>query len=314
VVNVPQRGVGEKSLELLAQWAKERGTNLLEACGSESARGRIRGRAKAGLAAFAELLDRLEAVREASAFDALNLVIDEIDYRDWLARSAERDDVDREANVDELLSNAETYDRETPDGRLRGFLQDVALVSDADSFDASAPRVALMTLHTAKGLEFPVVFMAGLEEELLPHARAIQDAWGQGEDGVEEERRLAYVGMTRAREKLFLTHAKTRRHFGGEQFCRPSRFLDEIPGELIDGYAAEEDEADVLGEFDSGGAGQDVREGDWVEHDHFGRGRIDQLVGSGVNARATVRFDLHGTKQLLLQYARLEVVRRGSGG
>jgi len=325
VVNVPQRGVGDKSVELLASWAAERGVSLMAACSSEEARSRVRGRGKSGVAAFAELARRFEDLREVPAFDALNLVIELTGYRDWLARSTERsterNDVDREANVDELLSNAETYDRDTPEGGLRGFLQDIALVSDADSFDADQPRVALMTLHTAKGLEFPVVFMPGLEEELLPHARAIQEAWSSddvgsgGGDGVEEERRLAYVGMTRAREKLVLTHAKYRRHFGSEQFCRPSRFLDEIPSELIDGYTAEEDEADLLGAYDGADldGAADLKQGDRVEHEHFGFGRIDLLVGAGANARATVRFDLHGTKQLLLQYARLTLIGRGGG-
>jgi DNA helicase-2/ATP-dependent DNA helicase PcrA len=174
-----------------------------------------------------------------------------------------------------------------------------------------------MTLHTAKGLEFPFVFIAGMEEELLPHARAIAEAWASGEgdggeDGVEEERRLAYVGMTRARERLHLTHARSRRHFGAEQFCRPSRFLDELPPELVEGGGDPfgEDEADTLGEYD-GGAGPELREGDLVEHDHFGRGVVETLLGTGVNARATVRFEHHGRKQLLLQYARLEVLRRG---
>ncbi len=325
VVNVPQRGVGAKSIELLASWAAERRVPLALACGSQEARAGVRGRGKAGLAAFAELVRRLEDLRDVAATDALKLVVELTGYREWLARAADRDDVDREANVDELISNAETYDREGPaggEGGVRGFLQDIALVSDADGFDEAEPRVALMTLHTAKGLEFPVVFMAGLEEELLPHARAIHPVGdlgdrgdGEGEQGVEEERRLAYVGMTRAREKLLLTHAACRRHFGGEQFCRPSRFLDEIPVELVDGYAAEEDEADVLGEYQAadGDGAVDLKQGDWVEHAHFGRGRVDLLVGSGINARATVRFAHHGSKLLLLQYARLTLVGRGGG-
>jgi DNA helicase-2/ATP-dependent DNA helicase PcrA len=317
VINVPLRGVGDRSIEVLAQWAASRGVSLLSACQSEEARASVRGRGRAGIAAFAGLMENLAPFAGRSATEAIHAVVEETEYLEWLARSAERDDVDREANVEELVTNAETYDALDSEGGLRGFLQDIALVSDADTFDENDARVSLMTLHTAKGLEFPVVFIAGMEEELLPHARAIQDAWGDeggSETGVEEERRLCYVGMTRAKERLFLTHAKTRRHFGGEQYCRPSRFLDEIPPSLVDGYTAEEDEADVLGEFAPDGDGQqDLREGDWVEHDHFGRGRVDALVGRGANARATVRFDYHGTKQLLLQYARLTVVRRGGG-
>ena len=308
-INVPQRGVGDRSLESLAAWASAHGSSLAAAAGSSEALAGIRGRAKRGLASFAELLARLGSLADASALVALDQVLEETDYVDWVARSAERDDVDRVANVEELRTHAESYDRQNPDGGLRGFLQDIALVSEGDGYAEDQPKVALMTLHTAKGLEFPVVFVAGLEEELLPHARAVQesgDAWGSEGKGVEEERRLMYVGMTRAKERLFLTHAQLRRHFGSEQYCRPSRFLEELPPELVEGYTAEEDGPGALGEYvPAPDQGPELRAGDRVEHDHFGCGRVEQLVGQGVNARATVRFDHHGTKQLLLQYARL---------
>ena len=338
VVNVPQRGVGDRSLELLSAWARQRGVPLLEAAGSEEARSTIRGRAKNGLAAFSGLFELLSSYRDGPAAEALKAVLDETEYHDWLGRSSDGDEVDRQANVDELVANAETYDRTVTEpepatdpaatdqatgpaealGGLRGFLQDIALVSDADGFEDEQPRVRLMTLHTAKGLEFPFVFMAGMEEELLPHARAIAEGLGEGDgegDGIEEERRLAYVGITRARERLFLTHASTRRHFGQEQYCRPSRFLEEIPSELLAGaaWSDEGDEADTLGEYAPGSSkgGSDLAEGMLVEHEHFGRGVIESLLGSGVNARATVRFEYHGRKQLLLQYARLQALPRG---
>jgi DNA helicase-2/ATP-dependent DNA helicase PcrA len=270
----------------------------------------VRGRARTGLAAFHELIARLTPLRDRPASAALQTVIDASEYATWLERSSTGDELDRQANVDELLANAKTYDR-VEGGGLRGFLQDIALVSDADAPEEQGARVSLMTLHTAKGLEFPFVFVAGLEEELLPHARAIEESWGGSDAGVEEERRLVYVGMTRAKERLFLTHARVRRHFGAEQFCRPSRFLTELPPELIAGSANTDDQAaELLGEFDPA-IGQDLREGDLVMHLHFGRGRIQELLGAGINARATVDFDQHGRKQLLLQYARLAVIERG---
>jgi DNA helicase-2/ATP-dependent DNA helicase PcrA len=313
-VNVPPRGIGDKSLAQLTGWALDRRVPLLRACASSEARGAIRGRARAGLEGFAALHERLAPLADASALLALDTVLDETHYLEHLARAADPDEVDREANVEELRTHAETYDRTQPEGGLRGFLQDIALVSDVDGFDDSQPKVTLMTLHAAKGLEFPCVFIAGLEENLLPHARAIDEGWEDDGDnsGVEEERRLLYVGLTRAQERLFLSHARVRRHFGSEQYAHPSRFLDEIPPGLVEGWEDDGGEADVLGEYvPDESAGEGLAEGDLVEHDHFGRGRVELLVGTGANARATVRFEHHGSKMLLLQYARLRVVGRG---
>jgi len=315
-VQVPQRGIGDKSLEQLQQWALDRRLPLLRACRSSEARAAIRGRARAGLESFAALLDRLAPLAAAPALLALDVVLEETHYFEHLTRSGDPDAEDRQANVEELRTHAETYDRTQPEGGLRGFLQDIALVSDVDGFEENQPKVTLMTLHAAKGLEFPYVFIAGIEEMLLPHARAIDEGWDEQGDnaGIEEERRLFYVGMTRAQDRLFLTHARVRRHFGSEQYGKPSRFLDEIPPSLIEGWGADGGEAATLGEYvPEEEAVERISTGDLVEHDHFGRGRVEQLLGSGANARATVRFERAGSKQLLLQYARLRVVGRGGG-
>jgi DNA helicase II / ATP-dependent DNA helicase PcrA len=303
-LGVPTRGIGDKSVEELRQWALDRRVSLLRAVRSEEARGRIKGRAKAALGEFSALVERLSLHASAPAALALEAVIRETEYWGWLKRSAERgDDIDRAANVEELLAHALEYDKQAPEGGVRGFLQDIALVSDTDAYDERVPKVALMTLHAAKGLEFPVVFIAGIEEELLPHARSLLDP-----DGIEEERRLFYVGMTRAMERLVLTHAVVRRRYDGETYTMPSRFLDEIPPALIQGFDAREEELpDYVAEPDAP-EGEQLRAGDVVEHDHFGRGRVEQLSGAGANARATVSFQGHGTKQLMLSYARLRKV------
>jgi DNA helicase-2/ATP-dependent DNA helicase PcrA len=308
-LGVPQRGIGEKSLEDLSSWAADRRVSLLRACASTEARARIRGKARAAVQAFAELMEQLTAFANSSAFDAMSTVIERIDYWRWLAQSAERDEVDRAANVEELVTHAARYDQENPEGRLRGFLQDVALVSDADGLQRDQRKVALMTLHAAKGLEFPNVFIAGLEEGLLPHSRSLAES-SDGAD--EEERRLFFVGITRARERLVLTHARVRRHFGETAYCEASRFLGEIPRELVAGGETEEE---ALGEYVAESVGAAVPAlgvGDLVEHDHFGRGRVEMLAGMGANARATVRFERHGSKQLLLQYARLRKLGGGA--
>jgi len=308
VLNVPARGIGDKSLALLAGWAADRRVPLLAAASSEEARAAIRGRAKKGLAAFAGLFERLADLADGPAALALESVIDEIGYLDWLAASGDADATSREENVEELLTHAAEYDRENPEGGLRGFLQEVALVSDIDGWDDREPKVTLMTLHASKGLEFPVVFITGLEEELLPHALALAEAQGPNE-GEEEERRLMYVGMTRARERLVLTHARTRMHFGESSWRAPSRFLEEIPAEFIEGE--EDDEPrDPLGVYEAPSGTPELREGDAVEHDHFGYGRVARLQGAGANARVTVDFTQVGSKVLLVQYANLKVVGR----
>ena len=216
----------------------------------------------------------------------------------------EQSDV-RDANVEELRAHAHEYDRLNPAGKLPGFLQDVALVSDTDAYDGAEDAVKLMTLHSAKGLEFDHVFIAGCEEEILPHARAVEE---DPELGVEEERRLFYVGLTRARKTLTLTRAVTRLFFGDTRWARASSFLDELPPELVEGMESDTEE-EALGAYEPEPAsGPSYAVGQRVHHEHFGRGRIERLTGSGVNARADVRFDVHGNKQLLLTYANLQVV------
>jgi DNA helicase-2/ATP-dependent DNA helicase PcrA len=307
VVNVPKRGVGDKGLETLAGWAADRRLSLAEAARSSEALTSVRGRAKKGIAAFATLIESLEPYRDSSAAEALEALLSHMEYEAWMAELDEGNREDREANVEELRSYAGEYDRLYPDGHLRGFLEDISLVSEVDGLDDSADRVRLMTLHAAKGLEFSAVFVAGLEEELLPHFRAVTES--EGDEGLEEERRLFYVGMTRARERLFLSYASYRMHFGQTTARCPSRFLEEIPADLIEGCEPEAEAADVLGVFEAPDESYGtLKVGDRVRHEHFGDGTVERLLGSGVNARATVRFTGHGNKDLLLQYARLEVL------
>jgi len=247
----------------------------------------------------------LQDVREGEAGIALDRILEAFDTERWFAEMDTDGNVeDRIANVEELRSHAHAYDQLHPKGMLRGFLQDIALVSDVDSLDEAADQIKLMTLHSSKGLEFPYVFILGLEEDLLPHGRAVEE---DPEFGIEEERRLLYVGMTRAQKGLHLSHAQQRRFFGDDRWQRPSCFLSEIPVSATDGAADEpQGEAAVLGEYEAEEAEYTLQVGQLVKHGHFGVGMIAQLVGSGVNARATVEFKRAGTKQLLLAYAGLE--------
>ncbi len=311
VVNVPPRGIGDKSMEVLSGWAADRRVPLTVAVASEEARLNIRGRAKKSLAAFAGLLEQLNDLAKTSAEEVLDAVIDATDFFGYLTQLNDNMGEGREENVEELMANARAFDSEQPDGGLRGFLEDVALVSEVDGLGAQGQdgtQVSLMTLHAAKGLEFPVVFLPGLEEDLLPHQRSVAEDAGDGGAGLEEERRLFYVGLTRAMSELRLSHASTRMYFGETSWRRPSRFLEELPDGTLEAARAAESEEQVLGEFEGGDV--DLDEGDFVRHPHFGAGQIERLAGKGANARATVRFMAAGSKTLLLQYAKLERVQR----
>jgi len=307
VVNTPSRGVGDTSLARLASFAAERGLSLSDALQDPLALEAIRGRAKKGLAAFAELMEELAPARELDAAVALDVVLEAIDVDRWMA---ELDDgtstVDRAANVEELRAFAADYDSRQPDGKLRGMLEEVALVADTDAYEGDEDRVKLMTLHACKGLEFPFVVIAGAEDELLPHERAVDEA-EEPDTAIEEERRLFYVGITRAMKRLLITHTTFRSFYGGGRPTLPSRYLRELPEGDVAGVGPEEREEDALGAFEpSGGSGAGLTVGELVQHPHFGRGRIEALAGAGINARATVVFNSAGRKQLLLQYASLE--------
>ncbi len=308
VANVPRRGVGEKSVEQMLSWAADRRVSVRDALRSPEALAGVRGRGRKALEEFSAQLDTLGELAGAPAAVALSAVVEAIDYSTWLAQQDDDQTVDREANVDELLAHAEQYDLQQPQGGLRGFLEDVALVSEVDDLEQGDERVTLMTLHAAKGLEFRAVFIAGCEEELLPHFRALAE--GDSEQGLEEERRLFYVGMTRARERLFLSHAAHRMHFGQGSSRVPSRFLEELPEDAVQGYEQPGAEPD-LGAFEAAPKSTyaALRVGDRVRHGEFGNGTVETLQGSGINARASVHFPRLGTKTLLLEYARLEVLR-----
>jgi DNA helicase-2/ATP-dependent DNA helicase PcrA len=307
VVNTPSRGVGDTSLARLASFAADRGLSLTAALQDPLALEAIRGRAKKGLAAFAELMEELAPARELDAAVALDVVLEAIDVDRWLA---ELDDgtstVDRAANVEELRAFAADYDSRQPDGKLRGMLEEVALVADTDAYEGDEDRVKLMTLHACKGLEFPFVVIAGAEDELLPHERAVDEA-EEPDTAIEEERRLFYVGITRAMKRLLITYTTFRSFYGGGRPTLPSRYLRELPEGDVAGVGPEEREEAALGAFEpSEGGGAGLAVGELVQHPHFGRGRIEALAGAGINARATVVFHSAGRKQLLLQYASLE--------
>jgi DNA helicase-2/ATP-dependent DNA helicase PcrA len=228
IINVPARGIGAKTIEELNAWSESRGVSLWQAVGEAGQNANLAPRARAQLAVFEELMSGLMAM---AATDPPSALFDAALERSGL-QAAVQDGTDegeeRWANVVELRNHAAEFDEIAPPEGLARFLEEVALVSDQDELEEAPDRVTLITLHAAKGLEFPVVFIVGMEEGLLPHRRALED-----DRELEEERRLAYVGMTRAKDRLYLVHAHHRSTYGVGAQSDPSRFLAELPEDLL---------------------------------------------------------------------------------
>jgi DNA helicase-2/ATP-dependent DNA helicase PcrA len=304
-VNVPTRGIGAKSLQVFFAWQQEMGMNLQQALSEVSA---CKGLTQKASQSLRELGSIIEALREASYSGDVGGLIDSllrrIDYFHFLEDGTPQGEA-RAENVRELLSVA----REYQDSGLDGFLEEVALVSDLDNHDFDNDSVTLMTLHAAKGLEFPIVFMPGMEESIFPHSRALYE-----QSEMEEERRLCYVGMTRARSELYMLYASSRLLYGGVQHNPPSRFLSEIDGDLqnasADSYSQSSynDPPVVLGQKAATSKEPryipDINEGDNVYHQVFGEGTVVEADGEAV----VVYFKGKGTRKLNISFAPLEKI------
>jgi DNA helicase-2/ATP-dependent DNA helicase PcrA len=320
VVNLPTRGIGAKSLDIIRETAKGSGQCLWDAAGACIAEA-LGPKAAIAVHGFMQLIERLE--REIQGL-ALHEQVDHVINHSGLIEHHRREKADRgEArveNLEELVSAARGFTGEGSEDLppLAAFLAHAVLESGEGQADAWEDCIQMMTLHTAKGLEFPVVFLAGMEDGLFPHQRSLNDI-----EGLEEERRLAYVGMTRAMQQLYVTYAEQRRLHGMDTYGAPSRFIKEIPGELIEEVRARVPVArPMLGSrFGDAGAGRggSLREsggsghpgmglGARVRHGKFGEGVILNLEGNGAHARVQVNFEQQGTKWLMLQYANLEPV------
>jgi len=314
VLNVPPRGIGDTTAERLRAVAAEHEEPLSAALRREELRAGLRGPARKGVNDFIAILDRLRE-RAKSAETALRTILDLSGYRRYAEALEATEDVDRGENVDELLAFAHEYDQRE-DGGLSGFLSEIALLTDVDQWDEEAARVSLMTVHAAKGLEFDRVAVVGLEEGLFPHARALEE----GPDGLEEERRLFYVALTRARIELLLSHCRMRFRTGAPGPQAPSRFLEELPADVLPGaeIAAELRPLRSRGGMTGGAmapSGEPAAEaevlefepGDRVRHRVFGDGAVVEILGHGVNRRIVVEFDDTGAQRtLLLAYSMLE--------
>lgn len=301
IINVPTRGLGAVSLNRFNDWRLKMGFNLEQALERAHDCSDITPKARTALAAFGEMLARLrQLAKDTNLHGLIDGLLRRVDYLKYLDDGTIQAESKQE-NVKELLSVAEEYQ----DADLAMFLEETALISDLDNADFGSDNVTLMTLHGAKGLEFPVVFMTGMEETIFPHSRALYD---QAE--MEEERRLCYVGMTRAKEELILISASSRLLYGGVQHNPPSRFLSELgSGSVATTGSAESFAAPgLLGNMPSGPAQSepryvpDLEVGDGVRHQLFGLGEVVELDGE----TATIFFKKGGMKKLNISFAPLE--------
>ena len=317
IINVPRRKIGDKALACLEALAARERIPFWQAVEQAADAPGIGAQAMRSCLEFAALLTELRG--EAQAGAAPSAILEKVWERTGYFAELEADDSiegqGRVENCQELLGVAREFEERLPDDGLASFLEQVSLVADVDVLTGDVGVVTLMTLHNAKGLEFPVVFLTGLEDGVFPHIRALGD-----NAELEEERRLAYVGITRARERLYLTRAQVRFMWGQTSYNPPSRFLDEIPPELAEWTGrAEPAMATVARTLSSGGGRPGARPGvglrpvitvapgDRVTHDSFGLGVVVATAGMGDSAEATVNFGGEvGTKRLLLRYAPVE--------
>jgi len=327
VVNVPPRGIGQKTVEELEKAASARGESLWEALVRTTDEATLPGRALVPLRHFRDVLEELRSEVETLGLRRLlERTLERTGYTAALAREDSQESQDRLENLAELLAAAADYEARESVPSLAGFLDRAALVTETDRLRDDVP-VLLMTLHSAKGLEFESVFLVGLEEGLLPHSRSLTS-----EEGLEEERRLCYVGMTRAMERLHLSWARSRAVFGQRRLTQPSRFLEEIPTEALErsgglfaggrgptpGVAAARTSrpappwaaaaAPAAEATGTAVASEELRPGVRVRHPLFGVGTVLRREGEGDDLKLTVSFPGVGAKKLVARFAGLETV------
>ena len=322
IINVPKRGIGDRAIESIESIANTRGLSFWQSLNVVANNSELGGRATASLSNFVSLILALNVLVEAGTKPStiLEAVLEQSGLLAELQDSTDPQDESRVENLQELVAVSIEYE-ETPLENLpedavislAGFLEQVALVADSDEIPEGEDHggvITLMTLHTAKGLEFPTVFLTGMEDGIFPHSRTLGER-----DELEEERRLAYVGLTRAQERLYLTRAEYRSAWGAPNYNPASRFLDEIPETLIEWrqrtfapkpkfVSTPPPRASATGKKSAATISLNI--GDRVAHDTFGLGTVVKISGEGDRAEATINFGQLGEKRLLLRYAPVE--------
>jgi DNA helicase-2/ATP-dependent DNA helicase PcrA len=342
VVNEPGRGIGKVSLDKLQAYAADKEISLFDAAGQVAQITDIRGKAAAGLRDFHKMVTDLRSRLDLPPHELVALVLEKSGYEAMLRLSEDEEDAERLANVSELVTATKQFHGLNPESTIADFLEQITLASDVDSWDEQADHVSVMTLHSSKGLEFPVVFILAVEEGILPHERSLHH-----KDEIEEERRLCFVGMTRAMKQLYLTHARLREFRGQLNYAIPSSFLNELPRDGVEFLdpamgrnfartAADEWRAKV------GPAARDWADtgarpfipprkatelrpttpeaggvpetglaiGVLVQHEEYGLGTVTDLSGFGALKRVKIRFATQGEKTFVADKVKLRVVGR----
>ncbi|GAA4581184.1 DNA helicase PcrA [Planotetraspora phitsanulokensis] len=315
ILNVPKRGIGDRAESMIEAFANRERINFWEGLRRADEAPGLATRSLNAIREFTALLDDLRA-KELPLSDLAEEVLNGTGYRTELETSGDPQDESRLENLNELISVAAEFEEANPEGTLVDFLEQVSLVADADQIPEGEDHggvVTLMTLHTAKGLEFPVVFLTALEDGVFPHMRSLSDA-----KELEEERRLAYVGITRAEQRLYLSRAAVRTSWGAPSFNPASRFLAEVPGDLIDwrgdpgknawSAAVSRGPARTAPAPKKTGGKEipNLSPGDRVTHDSFGLGTVVAVEGSAEKTRVKIDFGSSGEKTLLLAYANVD--------
>ncbi|MES9877777.1 MAG: DNA helicase II [Candidatus Sedimenticola sp. PURPLELP] len=307
-VNMPPRGIGPRTLDAVRAHARDFGCPLWRAAHELVKGGAMAKRASNALSGFLELIEEQQvSTRDLGLHEIADQVISTVGLPDHFKKSRDGKGQDRVENLEELVNATRQFDYEYEDDELdvlSAFLAHAALEAGEAQADAYEDCVQLMTLHSAKGLEFPLVFLAGLEEGLFPHSMSSDDP-----ERLEEERRLCYVGMTRAMEQLYITYAESRRLHGQENYPMPSRFLREIPGELIQEVRTRPKVSRPV--YSPSSSGMNMQEsgfqlGQMVSHPKFGEGVVLNAEGQGGSARVQVNFEAGGPKWLVVAYANLQ--------
>ena len=315
IINVPKRSIGATTVAKLQDYARANGTSLFMTLTQLHLVDTIKGKTKEKLEKFGILIFTLVAeMEDRTVLDILESILDRTGYLAQLEESTDPQDQARAENIGELLSVAKDFQDTNPTGTVEDFLEQVALVNDVDSFEQEESKVTLMTLHAAKGLEFPIVFLGGLEEGLFPHSRTLMNP-----EEIEEERRLAYVGITRAEKELYISNATTRTVFGRTSSYLPSRFIDEIPEELVDGLRAKRKVPDdikrhvpqhmsvtsrpVTKPIVRNEVIADWKVGDTAIHSKWGNGKVINVTGEGAGMKLTIEFPTQGVRVVMAKFA-----------
>ena len=315
IINVPKRSIGATTVAKLQDYARANGTSLFMTLTQLYLVDTIKGKTKEKLEEFGILIFTLVAeMEDKTVLDILESILDRTGYLAQLEESTDPQDQARAENIGELLSVAKDFQDTNPNGTVEDFLEQVALVNDVDSFEQEESKVTLMTLHAAKGLEFPIVFLGGLEEGLFPHSRTLMNP-----EEIEEERRLAYVGITRAEKELYISNATTRTVFGRTSSYLPSRFIDEIPEELVDGLRAKRKVPDdikrhvpqhmsvtsrpVTKPIVRNEVIADWKIGDTAIHSKWGNGKVINVAGEGAGMKLTIEFPTQGVRVVMAKFA-----------